>query len=359
MEANVYVGTYAKYNDGNLAGSWIALAKCEDYRDFLQKCREAHKDECDPELMIQDCEDMPDGLTCGESLSETEFNDIKIAIKEADEKENIQTPSARIVEYSDRAIAVVGDTRSIKDDLKRLGGTWNGHLKCGAGWIFSRKKLADVTSFINGQGRNTDTVTMPVATMATTKSSADGMTEENKRDFFDLVSKHVKGDESYFKYFKGITAAIIRLDCGKLAYIKKPKIETQFCYAEGGQWGTMEAALSCCEKAENDQNHFIDSNMKDILHEIEEVKKDKRPGREMNLYFFELQNSGFGEINLLSDYDIDKFNYRNIIKLTDSDRQKYISALESVRDSFRKRLDTYLKRYGLSKVHAWTYYGDE
>lgn len=359
MDAKVYVGTYGKYNNGNLAGAWVALAGCIDYNAFLQKCKEIHKDEVDPELMIQDCEDMPDGLACGESLSETEFNDIKIAIKEAEEEEEGQIPSFRIVEYSDRAIAVVGDTREMKEELKRLGGTWNSHLKCGAGWIFSKKKLAEVSELLNSKNIPSGKTTIPFTIMPVKKLSGDGMTEENKREFFDLVLSHVRGDESYFKYFKGITAAIIRLDCGKMAYIKKPKIETQFCYAEGGQYGTMENALSCCKTAETDQKYFINSNMKDILHEIEEVKKDNRPGREMNLYFFELQNSGFGEINLLSDYDIERFHYQNAIKLTDSDRQKYISALESVRDSFRKRLDTYLKRYGLSKVRAWTYYGDE
>ena len=60
--SEVYVGTYAKYNNGSLAGAWIALAGCKDYDDFLAKCREIHKDERDPEFMIQDTSAMPDGL---------------------------------------------------------------------------------------------------------------------------------------------------------------------------------------------------------------------------------------------------------------------------------------------------------
>lgn len=49
-----------------------------------------------------------------------------------------------IVDYSEKAIAVTGDTKNVKDKLKELGGRFNSHLSCGAGWIFSKKKEADV-----------------------------------------------------------------------------------------------------------------------------------------------------------------------------------------------------------------------
>ena len=80
--ARVYVGTYAKYNSGSLAGAWINLDDCADYSEFLAKCAATHKDERDPEFMIQDAEAFPDGLSCMEWLSESEFNDVKAAMKE-------------------------------------------------------------------------------------------------------------------------------------------------------------------------------------------------------------------------------------------------------------------------------------
>jgi antirestriction protein len=57
--ARVYVGTYAKYNNGSIAGAWLDL---EDYADkdaFLAACADLHKDESDPELMFQDYEGFP------------------------------------------------------------------------------------------------------------------------------------------------------------------------------------------------------------------------------------------------------------------------------------------------------------
>ena len=56
------------------------------------------------------------------------------------ETETIEAKGVQIIDYSEKAIAIVGDTRAIKDTLKTLGGRFNAHLTCGAGWIFSKAK---------------------------------------------------------------------------------------------------------------------------------------------------------------------------------------------------------------------------
>lgn len=57
--AKVYVGTYSKYNEGNLFGAWLDLEDYTDEDGFIEACKELHKDEEDPELMFQDFEDFP------------------------------------------------------------------------------------------------------------------------------------------------------------------------------------------------------------------------------------------------------------------------------------------------------------
>lgn len=64
--AQVYVGTYAKYNTGSIQGAWLNLEDYSDREAFYLACAELHKDEADPELMFQDHEDIPDGMI-GES----------------------------------------------------------------------------------------------------------------------------------------------------------------------------------------------------------------------------------------------------------------------------------------------------
>lgn len=55
----IYVGTYAKYNDGSIDGEWVDLTQFDSYEEFVDHCRELHSDEEDPEFMIQDYEGFP------------------------------------------------------------------------------------------------------------------------------------------------------------------------------------------------------------------------------------------------------------------------------------------------------------
>lgn len=58
-EASLYVGTYAKYNNGSLKGQWLKLSDYPDRDSFLEACAELHSDETDPELMFQDFQGFP------------------------------------------------------------------------------------------------------------------------------------------------------------------------------------------------------------------------------------------------------------------------------------------------------------
>jgi len=93
--------------------------------------------------------------------------------------ETVETPeidcnvNVRVINYTDKSVAVVGDTKFIKDKLKSLGGRFNRSLKerpdegfeGGAGWIFSRAKtdvdhLRDVVDTVD----NTDPTALSMCT---------------------------------------------------------------------------------------------------------------------------------------------------------------------------------------------------
>lgn len=63
----LYVGSYAKYNEGSLTGAWVNLQACGNQETFLKVCRALHGDEKDPELMFQDFSGFPRELysECG------------------------------------------------------------------------------------------------------------------------------------------------------------------------------------------------------------------------------------------------------------------------------------------------------
>lgn len=83
----VYVGTYAKYNNGDLTGQWVDLDQFSDYDDFIEYCKEEiHGDQEDPELMFQDYEGFPEQYY-GESSLDPELWDYIDKINEYDKED--------------------------------------------------------------------------------------------------------------------------------------------------------------------------------------------------------------------------------------------------------------------------------
>jgi hypothetical protein len=77
--------------------------------------------------------------------------EIKAQTIENTEIETLKSNGIEIINYSDKAIAVIGDTKPIKDKLKSLGGRFNfrlthpttGEKICG--WIFPKSKMEEVS----------------------------------------------------------------------------------------------------------------------------------------------------------------------------------------------------------------------
>ena len=69
--------------------------------------------------------------------------------KKSEPAQATKAEGIQIVNYSEKALAIVGDTRAIKDTLKALGGRFNAHLTCGAGWIFSKSKEDAIKAALN------------------------------------------------------------------------------------------------------------------------------------------------------------------------------------------------------------------
>jgi len=67
-----------------------------------------------------------------------------------------------IIDYTDKSFAVIGDTKSIKDELKQFGGIYNTNLTINgnktSGWIFSKKHLEKITDFLNLKDSSIDDI---------------------------------------------------------------------------------------------------------------------------------------------------------------------------------------------------------
>jgi antirestriction protein len=56
VSVKIYVGTYKKYNEGNLFGKWLDLDDYSNFEQLKEEMYNLHIDEEDPEFMIQDWE---------------------------------------------------------------------------------------------------------------------------------------------------------------------------------------------------------------------------------------------------------------------------------------------------------------
>ena len=69
--------------------------------------------------------------------------DETLIIEEGDKKA-IKKLGLEFHDYSEKAFAITGDTKPIRNICKKLGGRFNAWLTCGAGWVFPKKKEAEV-----------------------------------------------------------------------------------------------------------------------------------------------------------------------------------------------------------------------
>lgn len=333
--ARVYVGTYNAYNNGSLRGGWLDLANYASYGDFLKACKNLHRNERDPEFMIQDTEDFPDGLSCMEWLSEQDFNDVKAAMQE-DEKTNLT-----IVDYSEKAFAVIGDTKSVKDDLKKLGGRFNGKLSCGAGWIFSNKSREAVERFISSG---------EVANMV--RQERKESTSNEGVQFVAWLDEFLATcDKSDQDYYKKHNVGAIKLHDGYYL-IEKPSIDNRFCFHdEGPQYDLYNELTSNDERM---ARYFKSKNLATFDNKIERITKGENEwNKDKRVWWNACYNDGRIELRFHSVWNDDKGTL-----CTDEEKAIILKGLQFGRALFEKRLDAYLKRYGVSKLHTWTYWAD-
>lgn len=331
LQPKVYVGTYKKYNNGSLKGGWLTLTDYKDYGAFCTACRKLHKDEHDPELMIQDASNMPDGLSVMEWMSEQEFNDIIEAVHAEAMEEEDEAPKFSIIDYSEKAIAVVGDTRDIKEQLKQLGGRFNPRLSCGCGWIFSKAKQTEVEKLLAG-GK--------VEKAKAEKKADNGAAY--KQTLAEWYAIH-KND-----YYKKNSIGAVKLNDGYML-LSKESIDTRFCFHDEGP--NYEVYKKVTRDDESLKKYFLAENLRDLDHEIKSLSDED------TIFYVSDLNHGRKSYYCHRDYWHFREREEHVV-LTPEQRAEVLKALQWSRGEFEKRLNTYLKRYGVSKIHTWTYWAD-
>lgn len=188
-----------------------------------------------------------------------------------------------------------------------------------------------------------------------TKEEKAILTEQNAKVWDDHMTKYCVGKVSDIVF---LTDGIYTID--------KPSIKTDFCFGYH-DYTTMEGynsfdgyagAQDRADKAAKDANYFIRKNLEGLDSWIEVLKDEDRALYLRKRYFKQPEDCKLLDI---TDYG---WSYEVPANpdgrpLTAEERALIIKGYESAKEKFVKRLNVYLKKYGMSKINTWTYWLDE
>lgn len=177
------------------------------------------------------------------------------------------------------------------------------------------------------------------------------------------------GRQKMIDYCVNKTDVVVKIRDKYLFTVDKPSIETNFCFGYGYCGVSNEeeyrGAENMAEHARTHEDYFIEENMKQITEKIEALNDSRYIALIRSHY---ITKSNLVDIEYFHDYGtegrlnavIARYHEKGDIAflLEDEDRAIIMQAYEEAKQHFEKRLKTYLKRYGLSKVRSWSYLVD-
>ena len=178
--------------------------------------------------------------------------------------------------------------------------------------------------------------------------------EHFMKEYLERMALRGLSGEKWEKYFRGKIAWLVKLSDGTLFEIEKPSIETSFCFGERG-YDYDEAVHAACE-ARTNEDLFRIRNLRDINRKIAALANGPELGDKM---WVNIAHGVADYVNNGREWDMERSSaFCKTHELTKEDRDAIRAGYEIVKEAFEKRINAYLKRYGLSKVHSWTYWVD-
>lgn len=190
----------------------------------------------------------------------------------------------------------------------------------------------------------------------------DARQMELKGEYEALLRRYIWRDESMIEYCMKKAAHIVELADGTIIVIEKPSIEKDFCFGYTlNRYDTKEydSANRLADMARKDTDMFMGSNLERIDGTIADLERANELTREYYKYIDNIRQPASCKLRSWA-YRPLYVEYRPFCyePLTEDDRARLAEGYKAVRVDFVKRLETYLKRYGLSKVHSWSYWAD-
>ena len=192
------------------------------------------------------------------------------------------------------------------------------------------------------------------------------LTKEQKDMLRSEFTKVWHDDTKMIDYCTKKTSAFVTTDEGYIITFDQPRIQTRFCFGYGyqGAYDSQEEAADAAASARASETRFVVTNLNDTdAHSIMDgiAEDDYELWLSEGAYNTQDDDCKFRHIvwKRKHGYDPYKHMYKVERMLTDEEVKSIYAVAYEEQVKFLKRLKTYLKRYGTSKLHTWTYWADE
>ena len=361
----VYVGTYGKYNNGSLDGDWLDLDKFNSYEEFLAACRQLHKDELDPEFMIQDTEtdgeDWQAGFTGELTSGYSDYWKIK-AEAQANGGELIQPIGQVTRNEAKNGVEIRFFERpsaEVLADLKEHGWRWSRFAGC---WY---NRYSEDTAEYAQRIAGAASVAADSAADQKPRSSSfiRKLEEEAKASLVEYRAWLEADQQRVARLWKRDVAghirdlvAAVKLDSGEWLTIDKPSIETSHCEGEDdGRGRSMAEAQACCDWFKTEAGFKISNHVKSQIN----GPKGRTWGYGHENWKREtwriVSEGGRAFLDTTRGYYV-QHNPEKCREVSSGEwgRLRRAHAWRAI--SFRRRVNAYWRRFGNSKLRTWTFW---
>lgn len=246
--------------------------------------------------------------------------------------------------------------------LKANGYRWHGVRRLWYGY-------KDIAEQLNGTTTAIEQHAIVKAEQNTDKEQQTALIEK----YIAIYNATFKSDDKFNKWLRGQIARIVELDSDELLEIEKPSIKTDFCFGYGyngiSTQQEIDDAYDAMHYADTNESYFMRKNLEqltDTRDRLREYLNRERPdycGTSPRVPYLcdRYDGSKIKSLYFMRVWDYEEMhpNTKKLYRQATADElHRILSAYEIEIKVFEKRLQTYLKRYGLSKLHTWTYLSD-
>lgn len=253
-------------------------------------------------------------------------------------------------------------SEEIRTLLKANGYRWHGVRKIWYGY-------KDISDKLNGE---------PI----TTEKTEEPQYNIDKNLIKEYAELYGRGNKSDAEYMEKSTAAVIRLNDGLLVAIEKPRIQKHFCFNRdyNGLYDeeSERRADEMAEYARTQESYFLEKNLCPVLKDYKRFATEEITAEDVNRSY-SWQRAKYKSPAVHKKHYLghdERMAYINFYDdpekicggedkkpedarwLEPNEIEEIKKAYRQVITDFKKRLQTYLKKYGLSKLKVWTYYSD-